>query len=168
MPGVDAIRRLQREAPMMRILELTTFDTDSDVLPAIGAGATGYLLKDAPVDDLLRAVRTAARREAVLAPTVAGRLMGKVRLAGTAGHPERLRGPNHHPDLICQPLLSLGGEIGDPLDRAVVGFGGIEGRAVADTGARRRGADRPRCRYDRGGCRNGTTAENRSRHACRS
>jgi DNA-binding NarL/FixJ family response regulator len=82
MPGVDgveAIRRLQQEAPTVRILVLTTFDTDSDVLPAIEAGATGYLLKDAPVEDLLRAVRAAAKGEAVLAPTVAGRLMGKVR-----------------------------------------------------------------------------------------
>jgi len=82
MPGVDgveAIRRLQREAPAVRVLVLTTFDTDSDVLPAIEAGATGYLLKDAPVEDLLRAVRAAAKGEAVLAPTVAGRLMGKVR-----------------------------------------------------------------------------------------
>jgi DNA-binding NarL/FixJ family response regulator len=82
MPGVDgveAIRRLQREQPAVRVLVLTTFDTDSDVLPAIEAGATGYLLKDAPVDELLRAVRAAAKGEAVLAPTVAGRLMGKVR-----------------------------------------------------------------------------------------
>jgi DNA-binding NarL/FixJ family response regulator len=77
--GVDAIRRLQQVAPTIRIVVLTTFDTDSDVLPAIQAGATGYLLKDAPVDALLRAVRAAAKGEAVLAPTVAGRLMGKVR-----------------------------------------------------------------------------------------
>jgi DNA-binding NarL/FixJ family response regulator len=79
MDGVEAIRRLQREAPAVRVLVLTTFDTDSDVLPAIEAGATGYLLKDAPVDELLRAVRAAARGESVLAPTVAGRLMGRVR-----------------------------------------------------------------------------------------
>jgi DNA-binding NarL/FixJ family response regulator len=79
MDGVEAIRRLQRQAPSVRILVLTTFDTDSDVLPAIEAGATGYLLKDAPVEDLLRAVRSAARGEAVLAPAVAGRLMGRVR-----------------------------------------------------------------------------------------
>jgi DNA-binding NarL/FixJ family response regulator len=77
--GVEAIRRLQREAPKVRVLVLTTFDTDSDVLPAIEAGATGYLLKDAPVEELLRAVRAAARGESVLAPTVAGRLMGRVR-----------------------------------------------------------------------------------------
>lgn len=79
MDGVEAIRRLQREAPAVRVLVLTTFDTDSDVLPAIEAGATGYLLKDAPVEELLRAVRAAARGESVLAPTVAGRLMGRVR-----------------------------------------------------------------------------------------
>jgi DNA-binding NarL/FixJ family response regulator len=58
---------------------LTTYDTDSDVLPAIEAGATGYLLKDAPRDDLLRAVRAAARGQAVLAPSVATRLMTRVR-----------------------------------------------------------------------------------------
>jgi DNA-binding NarL/FixJ family response regulator len=79
MDGVEAIRKLQREEPAIRVLVLTTFDTDSDVLPAIEAGATGYLLKDAPVDELLRAVRAAARGESVLAPTVAGRLMGRVR-----------------------------------------------------------------------------------------
>jgi DNA-binding NarL/FixJ family response regulator len=77
--GVEAIRRLRRQTPPPRILVLTTFDTDSDVLPAIEAGATGYLLKDAPVEDLLRAVRSAARGESVLAPAVAGRLMGHVR-----------------------------------------------------------------------------------------
>ena len=79
MGGVEAIRRLRETAPTVRVLVLTTYDTDSDVLPAIEAGATGYLLKDAPVEDLLRAVRAAAKGEAVLAPTVAGRLMGKVR-----------------------------------------------------------------------------------------
>ncbi|MFC0105764.1 response regulator [Kibdelosporangium aridum] len=79
MDGVEAIRQLQRQAPAARILVLTTFDTDSDVLPAIEAGATGYLLKDAPVEDLLRAVRSAAKGESVLAPAVAERLMGHVR-----------------------------------------------------------------------------------------
>ena len=48
------------------MLVLTTYDTDADVLPAIEAGATGYLLKDAPREELVRAVRAAARGEAVL------------------------------------------------------------------------------------------------------
>jgi len=52
------------------------------VLPAIEAGATGYLLKDAPRAELLRAVQAAARGEAVLAPSVAARLMSRVRTAG--------------------------------------------------------------------------------------
>jgi DNA-binding NarL/FixJ family response regulator len=79
MGGVEAIRQLRNAAPSVRVLVLTTFDTDSDVLPAIEAGATGYLLKDAPKDELIRAVRAAYRGEAVLAPSVAGRLMGQVR-----------------------------------------------------------------------------------------
>ncbi|GAA3084742.1 response regulator transcription factor [Pseudonocardia yunnanensis] len=79
MGGVEAIGQLRRTAPSVRVLVLTTFDTDRDVLPAIEAGATGYLLKDTPRDELLRAVRAAHRGEAVLSPAVAGRLMGQVR-----------------------------------------------------------------------------------------
>jgi DNA-binding NarL/FixJ family response regulator len=79
MGGVEAIRRLRAVAPAVRVLVLTTYDTDADVLPAVEAGATGYLLKDTSRDDLARAVRAAYRGEAVLSPTVAGRLMGQVR-----------------------------------------------------------------------------------------
>jgi DNA-binding NarL/FixJ family response regulator len=79
MGGVEAIRELRRVLPTVRVLVLTTFDTDSDVLPAIEAGATGYLLKDAPKDELIRAVRAAYRGEAVLSPSVASRLLGQVR-----------------------------------------------------------------------------------------
>ena len=79
MGGVEAIGQLRRVAPAVRVLVLTTYDTDRDVLPAIEAGATGYLRKDTPREELLRAVRAAYRGEAVLSPTVAGRLMGQVR-----------------------------------------------------------------------------------------
>ena len=82
MPGTDgvaAITELARLGNPARILVLTTYDTDSDVLPAIEAGATGYLLKDAPREDLFRAVEAAARGEAVLSPAVASRLMGRMR-----------------------------------------------------------------------------------------
>ncbi|WP_405429321.1 response regulator [Micromonospora sp. NBC_00617] len=79
MDGVTATGRLARSGSAARVLVLTTYDTDADVLPAIEAGATGYLLKDAPRDDLVRAVRSAARGESVLAPSVAGRLMGRLR-----------------------------------------------------------------------------------------
>ncbi|MGW4488462.1 response regulator [Amycolatopsis sp. NPDC004368] len=82
MPGTDgvaAITELARLGNLARVLVLTTYDTDSDVLPAIEAGATGYLLKDAPREELFRAVRAAARGEAVLSPAVASRLMGQMR-----------------------------------------------------------------------------------------
>jgi DNA-binding NarL/FixJ family response regulator len=82
MGGVEAIGQLRRTAPSVRVLVLTTFDTDRDVLPAVEAGATGYLLKDTPRAELLRAVRAAHRGEAVLSPAVAGRLMGQVRGPG--------------------------------------------------------------------------------------
>lgn len=79
MNGVQAIAALRVKAPGVRVLVLTTFDSETDVLPAIEAGATGYLLKDAPVEELLRAVRAAHRGESVLSPSVAGQLMGQVR-----------------------------------------------------------------------------------------
>lgn len=77
--GVQAIAALQKQAPNIRILVLTTFDSETDVLPAIQAGATGYLLKDAAAEELVRAVRAAHRGESVLSPSVAGQLMGQVR-----------------------------------------------------------------------------------------
>jgi DNA-binding NarL/FixJ family response regulator len=77
--GVTAIKRLAELGVGARVLVLTTYDTDADVVPAIEAGATGYLLKDAPRSELLRAVRAAARGEAVLSPSVATRLLGQVR-----------------------------------------------------------------------------------------
>jgi DNA-binding NarL/FixJ family response regulator len=79
MNGVTAIAALRERGISARVLVLTTYDTDSDVLPAIEAGATGYLLKDAPRDELFRAVLAAARGEAVLSPSVATRLMGQLR-----------------------------------------------------------------------------------------
>ncbi len=85
MPGMDgltAITELGKRGSPARVLVLTTYDTDSHVLPAIEAGATGYLLKDAPRAELLRAVRAAARGEAVLSPSVAARLMSRFRTPG--------------------------------------------------------------------------------------
>ena len=79
MDGVSAIRRMAEVGLSARVLVLTTFDTDSEVLPAIEAGATGYLLKDTPREELFRAVKAAARGDAVLSPSVATRLLGQVR-----------------------------------------------------------------------------------------
>jgi DNA-binding NarL/FixJ family response regulator len=77
--GVDAIAELTRRGARAKVLVLTTYDTDSDTLPAIEAGATGYLLKDAPRDELFTAVRAAAEGRTVLSPAVASRLVSAVR-----------------------------------------------------------------------------------------
>ena len=76
--GVEAIKQLRAAVPDTRVLVLTTYDTESDVLPAIEAGATGYLLKDAPREELIRAVRAANEGQAVLSPSVAQLLMTRV------------------------------------------------------------------------------------------
>ncbi|MDH2429368.1 response regulator transcription factor [Sphaerisporangium sp. TRM90804] len=79
MDGLTAITELTRLGVTARVLVLTTYDNDTHVLPAIEAGATGYLLKDSPREDLLRGARAAARGESVLSPSVAARLMNRVR-----------------------------------------------------------------------------------------
>ena len=61
------------------MLVLTTYDTDADITQAIGAGAIGYLLKDAPREDLFDAIRAASRGESVLTPSVASRVMERIR-----------------------------------------------------------------------------------------
>ena len=83
MPGVDgatATAEIAERFPDTRVLVLTTYDTDADILRAVEAGATGYLLKDAPRERLFPAIRSAARGETVLAPTVATRLVNRMRV----------------------------------------------------------------------------------------
>ncbi len=82
MPGLDgvgAIMAIKEARPSAHILVLTTYDSDADIVRAVEAGATGYLLKDTPREELFRAVRAAARGESVLAPAVASRLMTRMR-----------------------------------------------------------------------------------------
>jgi DNA-binding NarL/FixJ family response regulator len=82
MPGLDgvgAIKAIKAQQPSSRIIVLTTYNSDADILRAIEAGATGYLLKDAPREELFRAIRAAARGDSVLASAVAARLMTRMR-----------------------------------------------------------------------------------------
>jgi len=84
MDGVAAIERLAATHPGVRVLVLTTYDTDADIVRAVEAGASGYLLKDAPLPQLADAVRAAARGETVLAPPVAARLVSRMRASAPA------------------------------------------------------------------------------------
>ncbi|ARF57969.1 response regulator [Streptomyces gilvosporeus] len=82
--GAQATAEITAREGAPRVLVLTTYDTDADILAAIEAGATGYLLKDAPPEELAAAVRTAAAGKSALAPTIALRLMDRMRTPATA------------------------------------------------------------------------------------
>jgi len=77
--GVSATAGVLAVAPAARVVVLTTYESDSDILRAVEAGATGYLLKDASRTVLLSAIRAAAGGETVLAPSVATRLVNRMR-----------------------------------------------------------------------------------------
>ena len=77
--GVSATAEILAGTPGARVVVLTTYETDTDIVRAVEAGAVGYLLKDTPVAELGHAIRAAARGETVLAPSVARRLVSHVR-----------------------------------------------------------------------------------------
>lgn len=82
LTGVEAIRALLARKDPPAVLVLTNYDDDADILAAIEAGASGYLLKDAPPAELLSAIRRAHAGESVLAPAVATTLMSRIRQPG--------------------------------------------------------------------------------------
>ncbi|MEU0664847.1 response regulator transcription factor [Streptomyces lavendulocolor] len=84
MHGSEATAAITARADAPRVLVLTTYDTDADILAAVEAGASGYLLKDAPPEELAAAVRTAAAGRSALAPAVAHRLMDRMRTPAEA------------------------------------------------------------------------------------
>lgn len=77
--GADATRRIRALYAAPYVLVLTNYDSDGDILGAVEAGASGYLLKDAPPHELITAVRAAAAGESALAPVIATRLMDRMR-----------------------------------------------------------------------------------------
>jgi len=90
MPGVDGIEatRAVRECdPDRRVLILTTFDADDHVYAALRAGACGFLVKDAPVEELVAAVRAAARGDAVLSPAITARVVEQLLAAPVPAAP---------------------------------------------------------------------------------
>src|SRR5215470_8657409 len=78
MTGIEAIRQIHGFAPLTRVLVLTISDQDDDVLDAILAGACGYLLKDASVDELIRGIGAAAVGESLVSPAIAGKIRAEL------------------------------------------------------------------------------------------
>jgi DNA-binding NarL/FixJ family response regulator len=103
LDGVAATRRLHIELPECRVVALTTFDDDEYVFECLRAGAVGYLLKDAPSERLFEAIRTAARGESFLQPSVTTRVIAE--FTRLSDQPQR-----HVPSLI-EPLSEREREI---------------------------------------------------------
>jgi len=103
LDGVAATRRLHEEQPECRVIVLTTFDDDELVFDGLRAGAIGYLLKDAPSEKLGEAIRSAARGESFLQPSVAAKVVAEfARLTGK---------PKSSPHALIEPLSDREREI---------------------------------------------------------
>ena len=117
MDGIEATRRicLRQEGPLSRVLVLTTFDTDAYVYEALRAGASGFLLKDAPPQDLLDAIRVVAAGDALLAPSITRRVIAEFARRPARSEPVELG------DLTARELEVLG-----------MVAGGLSNREIAD------------------------------------
>jgi DNA-binding NarL/FixJ family response regulator len=82
--GVEATRQISMIAPLTRVLVLTISDQDKDVMDAIVAGACGYLLKDASIAELMQGIRAAAVGESLVSPTIASKVLQRVRSTSTS------------------------------------------------------------------------------------
>ncbi|KAB1914504.1 MULTISPECIES: response regulator transcription factor [unclassified Micromonospora] len=102
MDGIEATRRLLADPEPPRVLMLTTFDLDEHVYDALGAGASGFLLKDATAERLFDAVRVVAAGEALLAPTVTRRLVAEF---------ARMRVRRREPDAALRALTARETEV---------------------------------------------------------
>ena len=103
---MEATRRILAAPAPPRVVVLTTYDTDGDILRAVEAGAIGYLLKDSPREDILAAVRAAAAGRSALSPTVTTRLVGAARASGRGGASGRGAGTGRDPGAEVPVTLS--------------------------------------------------------------
>lgn len=87
LSGVEATARIAQRLPGVRVLVLTTYETDDDILGAIEAGAGGYLLKAAPEQEILAGIRSVVAGQTVLAPTIAATLVGHMQ-GGSSARPQ--------------------------------------------------------------------------------
>jgi DNA-binding NarL/FixJ family response regulator len=86
MGGVEATREIAAAAPLTRVVVLTISDDDSDVMDAVIAGACGYLLKDSSIPDLMRGIRAASVGESLISPTIASKVLQRLRAASPDAH----------------------------------------------------------------------------------
>ncbi|MEU8006529.1 response regulator transcription factor [Catellatospora sp. NPDC049111] len=148
-PGIDgaaATARVRELPEPPRVLVLTTYDSDADILRAIEAGAIGYLLKDAEPADLLRALRAAAAGETVLAPSVATRLVSRERAPGISLTPReaqvlQLVAGGYSNSAIARRLFISEATVKSHLVQVFAKLG-VDNRTAATAEGRRRGVIR--------------------------
>lgn len=145
MDGIEATRRILDQAPEGRapkIIVLTTFDLDDYVMAAIRAGASGFMLKDAQPEDLLAAIRTVHRGDAVIAPSATKRLleqMASIEPAAPQDTSALETLTDRERDVLCLMAKGLSNtEIGEALFVAEATVKTHVGRVLAKTGARDR------------------------------
>jgi len=88
--GVEATRQIAMIAPLTRVLVLTISDEDADVMDAILAGACGYLLKDSSIQELITGIRAAAAGESLVSPSIATKMLQRLRATGSSQHEAEL------------------------------------------------------------------------------
>jgi DNA-binding NarL/FixJ family response regulator len=108
MNGVEATREIARIAPLTRVVVLTISDIDGDVIDAVLAGASGYLLKDASIDELLRGIDAAVAGDSLMSPQVAAKVLQRVRAAGPSGSETRARAELSARELDVLRLIANG------------------------------------------------------------
>lgn len=118
MDGLEATRRILAAAPACRVVVVTTFAVDDHVYEALRSGASGFVLKDAPAADLVRAVEVVAAGEALLAPTVTRRL-----IADVAGRPVVARATPSRFDVLTPREREVLVEIARGLSNAEIAAG---------------------------------------------
>jgi DNA-binding NarL/FixJ family response regulator len=125
LDGLETTRRLTADGVRTRVVILTTFDTDRNVYDALAAGASGFLLKDAPAERLVTAIRAAAAGDSVLAPSVARRVADELARRRT---PERLEAiatlTEREHDVL--DLMADGCSNAEIADRLVIGEGTVK------------------------------------------
>jgi DNA-binding NarL/FixJ family response regulator len=108
MSGVDATREIGRVSPLTRVVVLTISDGDGDVIDAVLAGASGYLLKDASIDELLRGIEAAAAGDSLISPHVAAKVLQRVRAAGPTAAERSARAELSERELDVLRLIANG------------------------------------------------------------
>ncbi|MGB2571190.1 response regulator [Micromonospora citrea] len=143
MQGVEATAAIVARPDAPRVLVLTTYDTEADILAAVEAGAAGYLLKDAPPEELTAAVRSAAAGRSALAPAVAHRLIDRVRSPGVALTPRESEVLRLVADGLSNQQISRRLHLSQATVKThlvhVYGKLGVDSRTAAVAAARQRG-----------------------------